>query len=130
MNDPIYYLHNDVGSIEIEESDIRLLQVDDNEYIHINIRIRGHRRLDETFKVNIELDKELLDYIEFIEADDDEKPYRIMAGERKHFEFKLPVKFKGDHSDIPIKNRLDDFDYVINFVGENSTRKHIRNDLY
>lgn len=128
LKTPIYYLHNDVRAIKIKKSDLHLSKLDDIDCINVNLTIKGYRTLDEGFKINIELDHKLMTYIESIE--NDETLYYIDAGEVKHLEINLPVTFKKYNGDRLFKIKSYATDYRITFIGENSVRENLRNDIY
>ncbi len=128
LKTPIYYLHNDVGSIEIKKSSIHLSKIDNVDYINVNLTLKGHRTLDEGFKINIELDHKLMAYIESMESD--ETVYYIEGGEVKYLEINLPVKFKRYNGDRLFRIKSYNTDYGITFIGENRVQKNVRNDMY
>ena len=128
LKTPIYYLHNDVRSIEIKKSSIHLSKIDNVDYINVNLTLKGHRTLDEGFKINIELDHKLMADIESME--NDEPVYYIDGGEVKYLEVNLPVKFKRYNGDRLFRIKSYNSDYDITFIGEDSAQKNVRNDMY
>jgi len=129
VKNPFYYLHNDVGSIEIEESNISISKVDDIDYINVELEIKGHRTLDEDFKIIVKLDEELMDSIEKIE-NNDENIYHIGGRETVNYEISLPVTFKEGNGYIDDSYIINRSDYFITFESVNSKREHLRNDRY
>ena len=125
---PVYTMAQGCNSIELVDSELSYIQLEDQKALTLDLEIKGYRNLEDGFKVAIVIEgQEPEESFNYTALDQE---FYISKGLSKDLIIDIPLEFEDDAALEEFFDYLYKRDYTIRLYNDQSSRDYLRHSTY